>query len=76
MLGLEGWADTFWGLTMQRGQVANKGEVAGYTKVLTPEGLTRCRRSVTSRGFWLLLGVMRVTIMMDDFQFFPIISYL
>lgn len=45
----------------------NKDEVAGYTKVLMPEGLTRRRRSVTSCGFWLLLGVMRVSAVMDDF---------
>lgn len=57
-------------------RVGNKGEVAGCTKVLMPEGLTRCRRDVTSRGFGLLLGVMHVTVMMDDFQIFPIISYL
>lgn len=57
-------------------QVGNKGEVAGCTKVLMPEGLTRRRRYVTSRGFGLLLGVMYVTGMMDDFQIFPIISYL
>lgn len=75
MLGL-GWAAEFWGLTMQRGRVGNKDEVAGYTKVLMPEGLTRCGRSVTSCGFCPLLGVMCVTVMMDDFQIFPIISYL
>lgn len=69
-----GWgrADTFWGLAMQRGRVGNKGEVVGSNKVLTPEGLTRCRRSVTSCGFWLLLGVMRVTSMMDGFQISPL----
>lgn len=77
MLGMgAGRADPFWGLTMQCGRVGNKGEVARYTKVLTPEGLTRCRQSVTSCGFGLLLSVMCVTVMMDDFQIFPIISYL
>lgn len=49
---------------------------ARFTKVLMSEGLTRRRRYVTSRGFGLLLGVMYVTGMMDDFQIFPIISYL
>lgn len=55
---------------------ATKRAVAGRTKVLMPEGLTRRRRYVTSCGFGLLLGVMYVTGMMDDFQIFPIISYL
>ena len=68
-----GRAEAFLGLPTQRSQ---GGQVAGCTKVLMPEGLTRCRRCVTSRGFWLLLGVMCVTGMMDDFQIFPIISYL
>lgn len=68
-----GWAESFPGLRMPSGK---KAEVAGCTKVLMPEGLTRCRRYVTSHGFWLLLAVMSVRVMMDDFQLFPIISYL
>ena len=68
-----GWAEAFLNLP---GQDSKKGEVAGCTKVLMPEGLTRCRRYVTSCGFCLLLGVMYVRVMMDDFQLFPIISYL
>ena len=67
-----GWAEAFLGLPMQ---YSKKGKVAGCTKVLMPEGLTRCRRYVTSSGFWLFLGVMCVRVMMDDFQLFPIKSY-
>lgn len=43
-----GWAEAFLGLPMQ---YSKKGEVAGCTKVLMPEGLTRRRRYVTSSGF-------------------------
>ena len=67
-----GWAEAFLNLPGQ----GSKGEVAGCTKVLMPEDLTRCRQCVTSCGFWLLLGVRYVRVMMDDFQLFPIISYL
>jgi hypothetical protein len=75
MLGM-GVGRAFLVLLLQCNRVGNKGEVTGCTKVLMRGDPTRCRRYVTSRGFWLLLGVIHVTLMMDDFQIVPIISYL